>query len=105
MIAQTYTLLFGVALLLTVGLLADIGPTEMVGILVVVLWLALLPSSFAVERITSSGNIETISQPVLAFVCVAGLGLTALLTFEAIIHRLSGGRRDGQRVIQEVLGR
>jgi len=102
MIQSTYTLLYALAALGTVAALADVGPQRFVGALAAVTWLALIPSSWAIETVTDSGTVEVITQPTLGFLAIAGLGVALLISIIDMIAQLRP-RRDPQRVITEVL--
>jgi hypothetical protein len=75
-------------------LLADRLPRVIGGGLALAFWAALVPASFAVEIGAESGSLSTVQQPTLAFVAVAGLGVTLLFIFAAVTGRLSP-RREG----------
>jgi hypothetical protein len=102
MIQSTYTVLYALAALGTVACLVDLVPQRYVGGLATITWLALIPSSWAVETVTNSGTVETIAQPTLGFLAVAGLGVALIFTIIDVIAQLRP-RRDPQRVISEVL--
>jgi hypothetical protein len=102
MIQSTYTLLYALAAIGTVAALIEVGPRRFVGALAAVTWLALIPSSWAVEKITNSGSVEVIAQPTLGFLAIAGLGVALVFTVIDVVAQLRP-RRDPQRLISEVL--
>lgn len=89
MLATTYTVLF-VAALAWLGLvLARVLPGTIGGMMSLVLWGALVPSSFAVEIGAESGSLTAIQQPTLAFVAVAGLAVSGIYLFADVTGRVS----------------
>jgi hypothetical protein len=102
MIQSTYTLLYGLAAVGTVASMIDLGPRRYLSAGAAILWLGLIPSSWAVETVTNSGSVETIAQPTLGFLAVAGLGVALVSLVIDVIAQLRP-RRDPSRVISEVL--
>lgn len=94
MLATTYTALFVMATAVLLLLLTDRLPRVIGGALALAFWGALVPGSFAVEIGAESGSLSTVSQPTLAFVAVAGLGVTALFMFAAVTGRLAPRREE-----------
>lgn len=72
------------ALLLSGRLPGTIG-----SLMSIALWVAIVPSAFAVEIGAESGSVETVQQPTLAFLAVAGVGVSALYLFADVTGRIS----------------
>lgn len=89
MLATTYTVLFVCALAWLGLLLARVLPGTIGGMLSLVLWLALIPSSFAVQIGAESGSLTAVQQPTLAFVAVAGFVVSGIFMFADVTGRVS----------------
>lgn len=76
----------GTLLLLLTGAL----PNTMGSAISIVLWLAVIPASYDIEVITDSGALESTPEPVMVFVGVAGLGVSALYLFADVTGQLGG---------------
>jgi hypothetical protein len=94
MLLITYTALFALATLTLLGAMNGSIPETIGSMWALVLWLALIPGSFAVEIGAQSGSVSTVSQPTLAFVAVAGLGMSALVLFASVTGRLAPARKE-----------
>lgn len=92
----TYTVLFALATLWLAALLTDRLPRTIGGAMSLAFWLALIPSSWAVEIALQSGSPETIQQPVLGYVAVAGFGISGLYLFADVTGKLAD---TGQEVM------
>lgn len=94
MLLITYTALFVAATAVLLGVLTAAVPETVGSLWSLVLWAALVPGSFAVEIGAQSGTLSTVQQPTLAFVAVAGVGLSALVLFADVTGRLSPARAE-----------
>jgi hypothetical protein len=91
MILLVYATLFVGGMATLLGVLSGIVPETIGSLWALVIWAALVPGSFAVEIGAQSGSLSTVTQPTLAFVAVAGIGMSGLVLFADVTGRLTRG--------------